>query len=279
MNNSFLYVPKEAEIIERTQESPTIFTLKLRFTDPAIQRNFSYQPGQFNMIYLYGVGEVAISISSDPDNKEFYTHTIRSVGRVTRGLEKLQVGDLIGIRGPYGRGWPLKEAQNKDVIIITGGLGCAPVVAMINYVVQRRNQFGVLKIMQGVKHSNDFIFKKHYAEWEKSPQTQVLISADKATVGWPWYAGRITDLIGQVKLNPENTIAMMCGPEKMLEIATHELLKKKMDAQQIYLSLERNMECAVGHCGHCQFGGLFICKNGPIFAFPEIKELLGVDGF
>lgn len=278
MNRSDIYLPQDAVILERIQESSTIFTLRLRFMDAKAQRNFSFFPGQFNMVYLYGVGEIAISISSDPDNKDYFDHTIRSVGRISKALEKLSIGDSVGVRGPYGRGWPIAEAQNKNVIIITGGLGCAPVVAMINYIIERRPQFGELKIMQGVKHSDDFIFKKHYEEWEKSPNTEVLIAADKAAAGWPWYAGRITDLIQNVNLSPEN-IVMMCGPEKMLEVATHELLKKNIQEQNIYLNMERNMECAVGHCGHCQYGGLFICKNGPVFVLPQIKELLGVRGF
>lgn len=278
MNKPDIYLPEEAEVIERIQESSTIFTLRLRFTNTKKQRSFSFFPGQFNMVYLYGVGEIAISISSDPKNNEFFDHTIRSVGRISRALEKISQGDHIGIRGPYGRGWPITEAQNKNVIIITGGLGCAPVVAMINYIIERRNKFGELKIMQGVKHSDDFIFKQHYEEWQKYLNTEVLIAADKAVSGWPWYAGRITDLIQKVTLSTEN-IVMMCGPEKMLKVAIQELLKKNIQEQNIYLNMERNMECAVGHCGHCQFGGLFICKDGPVFALPQVKELLGVSGF
>ncbi len=279
INNKDIYLPHEAEIVERIQESRTIFTLRFCFTDTNIQKSFIFKPGQFNMVYLYGVGEVAISISSDPDNHEFYDHTIRAVGRVSHALEKLSVGDRVGIRGPYGRGWPIDIAQNKDVIVITGGLGCAPVVAMINYIMERRNQFGTLKIMQGVKHSDDFIFRKRYAEWAKLPHTEVMVAADKTVASWPWYSGRITDLIQNIKQNLEDTIVMMCGPEKMLEVAVQELLKKKANEQQIYLNMERNMECAVGHCGHCQYGGLFICKDGPVFAYPEIKELLGISGF
>lgn len=279
MNNKDIYLPHEAKIIERIQESRTIFTLRLRFTDTRLQKKFSFQPGQFNMLYLYGVGEVAISISSDPDNHEFYDHTIRVIGRVTKGLEKLTVGDYVGIRGPYGRGWPLAKAQKKDVIVITGGLGCAPSVAVIDYIIQRRPLFGALKILQGVKHSDDFIFQQRYAEWQKVPQTEVLVSADKTVATWPWYSGRITDLIQKLSINTENSLVMMCGPEKMMQVAVKELAKKKLKETEIYLSMERNMECAVGHCGHCQYGGLFICKNGPIFSFPEIKELFGVDGF
>src|SRR3990172_6544073 len=155
------HLPLEAEVVERIQESPTIFTLRLRFTDPVKHAAFRFAPGQFNMLYLYGVGEVAISIVSDPEDEALFAHTIRVVGRVTRGLAQLQAGDRLGARGPYGRGWPLKQAEDRDVMIVTGGLGCAPVVSVINYVIRRREKFRRLVIMQGVKHSDDLIFLIH----------------------------------------------------------------------------------------------------------------------
>lgn len=278
-NHTDIYLPEEAKIIERIDETRMIFTLRLRFTNPKTQQNFSFRPGQFNMVYLYGVGEIAISLSSDPDNHEFFDHTIRAVGRVSRGLEKLVPGDCVGIRGAYGCGWPIEKALHKDIVIITGGLGCAPVMGMVDYIIQRRDQFGELKIMQGVKHSDDFIFQKRYAEWEKFPNTEVLVAADKAVDKWPWYSGRITNLIQKINVKPDNVVVMMCGPEKMLAVGVQELLKKQIKAHQIYLNMERNMECAVGHCGHCQYGGLFTCKDGPVFEFSKIKALMNVDGF
>jgi NAD(P)H-flavin reductase len=275
---NFPYVPHEAEIVERIQESPTIFTFRLKFTDPAIQAQFSFQPGQFNMLYLYGVGEVPISIVSDPAHDEFYDHTIRAVGRVTKGLEQLKIGDRIGIRGPYGKGWPLGFAEHKNIIIITGGVGCAPVVSVIHYILARRSQYGNLKILQGLKHSDDFIFHQQYEAWRKIPHTEVWIAADFVGKNWPWYSGRITDMITDLIILPE-TVVMLCGPEIMMQIAVKELLKKGVREENIFLSMERNMECGVGHCGHCQYGGLFICKDGPIFAYPKIKDLFMEPGF
>lgn len=273
------YLPIEAEIIERTQESATIFTLHLRFVDPDYHERFIYYPGQFNMLYLYGVGEVAISIVSDPENKQILTHTIRAIGRVTRALQKLKPMDRIGVRGPYGRGWPLEEVKGKDVLVVTGGLGCAPSVSIIDYILARREQYGNLSILQGVKHSDDFIFKKQYALWQKSPRTEIHIAADQAGPKWPWSVGYVTDMIAKIKLDPENTIVMMCGPEMMMNTAINVLRKKGIPEHQIYLSLERNMECGIGQCGHCQYGGFFICKDGPIFAYSEIKELFHEPGF
>lgn len=273
------YLPHEVTVIERIQESPTVFTLGLQFTDPVLPKQFCFQPGQFNMLYLYGVGEVAISIASDPDNHAAYQHTIRTVGRVTRGLAQVEQGDCLGLRGPFGRGWPLDLATHKDIVIITGGLGCAPVVSVINYMMLRREQFGKLKILQGIKHSDDFIFQQRYDQWAKISDTEVLIAADVSSPGWAWYTGRITDMIRRLTLDVANTLVFMCGPEIMMKVAIKELLLKNIAQQNIFLSLERNMECAIGHCGHCQYGGLFVCKNGPVFAYSEISALFSESGF
>ena len=273
------YLPKEAVIIERVQESHTIFTLRLEFTDPVIQEQYSFQPGQFNMVYLYGVGEVPISIVSDPERETLYDHTIRVVGRVTRGLAELKQGDRVGIRGPFGRGWPLKEAEGRDIMIVTGGLGCAPVVAVIGYVLRRRERYGRLVIMQGVKHADDLLWQQRYEQWAKMPNTEVIVAADKGGKSWPWSIGRVTDLFDRVHIEPQRSIAMMCGPEGMMAAAVNELSVRGMPERAMYLSMERNMQCAVGHCGHCQYGGKFVCKDGPVFSFEEIKPLFGVRGF
>ena len=273
------YLPRAAEIVDRLQESPSIFTLRLRFIDNINNFPFIFYPGQFNMVYLYGVGEVAISIVSDPNEKNTFNHTIRAVGRVTKALQKLQAGDNVGIRGPLGRGWPIEQAREKDVVIITGGLGCAPSVSVINYILTRREQYGNVKILQGVKHSDDFIFRKQYDHWQQSPRTEIFIAADVVGAQWPWLSGRVTDMIQPLELHPENTIAMLCGPEIMMRIAIEALIKKNIPEKNIYLSMERNMECGIGQCGHCQYGGLFICKDGPVFSYPQIKALFSVPGF
>lgn len=277
MNNPYLL--REAAIVERVREAPDIFTLRLRFTEAATQRSYGFEPGQFNMVYLYGVGEVPISIVSDPKDDELYDHTIRAVGRVTRGMAQLRAGDYVGVRGPFGRGWPLAQAQDRDVLIVTGGLGCAPVVSVINYVLKRRARYRRLIIMQGVKHANDLLWRERYAQWARESDVDVIIAADQGAPLWPWRVGRVTDLFDQVHIDAAHTIAMMCGPEMMMRVAVQQLLQRGLDEMAIYLSMERNMQCAVGHCGHCQYGGKFVCKDGPVFAYPEVKALLGVKGF
>ncbi|KTD61764.1 FAD/NAD(P)-binding protein [Legionella spiritensis] len=272
-------LPYPIEIIARTQESPTIFSLEARFTESKHHEYFSFHPGQFNMLYLYGVGEVAISISSDPDEKTYLRHTIRAVGRVTKALQTIKKGDQLGLRGPFGQGWPVHQAQGKDVVIVTGGLGCAPTVSVINYILARRQKYGTLTLLQGVKHSEDFIFRKQYALWQQSPDTHVHIAADQAGPRWPWGIGYVTDMIQSITIDSSKTIAMLCGPEMMMYAAVKALVQKGMAEDNIYLSMERNMACGLGHCGHCQYGGLFVCKDGPVFAYPKIKALFSEKGF
>lgn len=274
-----VYLPRPATIVERIQESHTIFTLRLAFSDASEQSPYRFAPGQFNMLYLDGVGEVAISIVSDPEHETLYDHTIRIVGRVTRGLAQLQAGQRIGVRGPFGRGWPLAQAEGRDVMIVTGGLGCAPVVAVINYIMRRRERFGRLIIMQGVKHADDLLWQARYEQWARMPNTQVIVAADTAGKTWPWRIGRVIDLFDEVKLVPERSIAMMCGPEGMMRAAVQTLAQRGMREDDMFVSMERNMSCAVGHCGHCQYGGKFVCRDGPVFSYREIKPLFGVEGF
>ena len=271
-------IPLEAEVVERVDESPGIFTLSLRLVDNHEHRAYRFEPGQFNMLYLYGVGEIAISIVGDPQHPELLQHTIRNVGRVTRGFAKLAGGDRIGIRGPFGRGWPLAAAQGRDVLVITGGLGCAPVVPVINHVLHRRTQHGKVAILQGVKHSDDLIWRERYEKWDAEPFTQVLLAADVSGPEWRGYRGRVTGLMEQLDIDFANSITMMCGPELMMVAAADRLLERGVGAESIWLSMERNMQCAVGHCGHCQFGEKFICRDGPVFPFSEIQALFGARG-
>jgi NAD(P)H-flavin reductase len=273
------YQPHEAIILERVQEAAGLFTLRLKFTDPKLQDAYSFEPGQFNMLYLYGVGEIPISIVSDPEDSQIIDHTIRVVGRVTRGMNNLKTGDRIGLRGPYGKGWPMLETKQKDVVVVTGGLGCAPVVSVINYIEQRRGEFGHLNIIQGVKHTADFFWKDRYQKWRELPNTTVLLTADVGEALWPWHVGPVTTLFDQLEFDPDNVAVMMCGPEGMMRVVCDHMLDNRVPSSQIFLSMERNMQCAVGHCGHCQYGDKFICKQGPVFSYDKVQTLFYTKGF
>lgn len=272
-------LPHAATVVARTQESPTIFTLQLRLADAAAQAAYRFAPGQFNMLHLFGVGAAPISIMTDPEERTLIGHTIRAAGRVTQGLAALQPGDSLGLRGPFGRGWPLQEMSGRDVVLVTGGLGCAPVVSVIHYILKRRERYGKLVIIQGVKHADDLIWRAQYDRWATLPDTQVLVAASEGGALWPWHVGRVTDLFGLARFDPQRAVAMMCGPQGMMQAAAESLLARGLPASQIYLSMERNMQCAVGRCGHCQFGGAFVCRDGPVFDWAQAAPLLAHRGF
>jgi NAD(P)H-flavin reductase len=272
------HVPWEAVVTDRIQESPTIFTLRLRLTDALLGEHYAFAPGQFNMLYLHGVGEVAISIVSDPYDPMLIDHTIRVVGRVTKGLAQLKVGDYLGLRGPYGKGWPVAQAHGCDILLITGGLGCAPLVAVINYVMLRRESFGRLVIIQGVKHADDLIWRERYAYWRSLPNTEVLLAADQGGRRWSGHVGLVTDLLDCTTVSPA-ALVMMCGPEAMMRAGARKLVAQGLGEDRIYLSMERNMHCAIRQCGHCQFGADFVCADGPVFPYRRVKALLETRGF
>lgn len=279
MKTAMQHIPVAAEVTRRTQESPSVFTLGLRLCDPRQQRAYRFMPGQFNMLYLYGVGEIPISIVSDPESEDELEHTIRVVGRVTRGFDALKIGDRIGLRGPFGRGWPLAHVRGQDLLLLTGGLGCAPLVSVINYVAERRSEFGRVAILQGVKHMDDLIWQDRYAVWAALPDTQVLLAADVAGSSWNWHVGLVTELIDQIAFDVRSARVMLCGPEPMMLASVSKLCDIGVDAAHIWLSMERNMQCAVAQCGHCQMGPKFVCKDGPVFCYPELRPYLGVKGY
>lgn len=272
------YLIQPATIVEKIREAEDIDTYRLRFVDEQMRRRFRFAAGQFNMVYLFGVGEVAISIVSDPEEPETLDHTIRMVGRVTKAIAQLQPGDELGIRGPFGQGWPLDDAQGKDVVIVTGGLGCAPVVGAIEYIFRRRNQYGGVKILHGVKTPHDLLFRERFDVWRQHPDTQVLLTSDQPDKTWHYHVGVVTELFEQVVIDPSRTMVLMCGPEIMMRLGVPILMQRGIPANAIYVSLERHMECGIGLCGHCQLGPYFLCKDGPVMRYDRVASWLGRTG-
>jgi NAD(P)H-flavin reductase len=270
-------LPEPAEIVEKRSFAPDIHAYRLRLVDPAARPRFDFVPGQFNMVYVPGVGEVAISISSDPDDEDL-EHTIRIVGRTTRVIAQLGPGDVLGLRGPYGSGWPLHAARFKDIVVVTGGLGCAPVTGAIDYMFRRRESYGHLTILHGVKKPADLVHRTRFEVWRREPDTTVLLTADQPDRAWRDRSGVVTELFDQIQLDPARTVAFLCGPEVMLHYATSTLHRRGLADDRIFLSLERNMHCAVGICGHCQLGPDFVCKDGPILPYRRVRRFFGVRG-
>ncbi|MEO8048626.1 MAG: FAD/NAD(P)-binding protein [Nitrospirota bacterium] len=269
------YLIHSATIMEKIREAEDIDTYRLRFVDAQVRRTYRFAAGQFNMVYLFGVGEVAISIVSDPDHPELLDHTIRVAGRVTKAIAELQPGDVLGIRGPFGTGWPLDEAQRKDVVIVTGGLGCAPVVGAIEYIFRRRDRFGAVKILHGVKTPHDLLYRERFDAWRRHPDTEVLLTSDQPDKTWHYHIGVVTELFEQVSMDPTKSIVLMCGPEIMMRLGVPILMRRGMSATAIYVSLERHMECGIGLCGHCQLGPYFLCKDGPVMRYDRVAPWLG----
>lgn len=267
-------MPHEAEVVDRRDETDDLFSLKLRFTDPDHQARYRFSPGQFNMLYLPGMGEVPISVVSDPDDAHQIDHTIRKVGSITHNLGRLGIGDRLGLRGPYGRGWPVAEAEGTDLIIVTGGLGCAPSVSLIEFALRRRARYGRIHIIQGVKHANDLIWRERYDAWRQLPDVDVYLTADTGDSFWPWHVGLVTDFFDQIDIDPERSSVIICGPEGMMRAVAKDMLQRTIPAERIWLSMERNMHCAIGFCGRCQLGPKFICRDGPVFPYDELAPYL-----
>lgn len=268
-------VPEPAQIVERDSYGSGIHAFRLRICDPAARPRFDFMPGQFNMVYAPGVGEVAISISSDPEDEDL-EHTIRIVGRTTQVIGRLDVGDFLGLRGPYGVGWPLHEARWKDVLVITGGLGCAPVTGAIDYMFRRRANYGRISILHGVKKPEDLVHRDRFEAWRRHPDTYVGLTSDEPDRAWHDRIGVVTELFEEVDIDPGRTVVFVCGPGVMMRYAVNILRRRGVPVERIYVSMERNMKCAVGLCGHCQLGSEFVCKDGPIFPYPRIAKFLAM---
>ncbi|MCM2272014.1 MAG: FAD/NAD(P)-binding protein [candidate division Zixibacteria bacterium] len=252
----------------------TYDTFTLELTPSHGGAEVSFRPGQFNMLYLYGVGEVPISISGDPSRGNVLVHTTRAVGTVTKVMSKLKVGDLIGVRGPYGTAWPVEEAVGNDVVIIAGGIGLAPLRPALYHILSHRTKYGKVVLLYGTRTPSDILYRKDLEQLRSRFDLEVHVTVDRAMGTWRGNVGVVTNLIPKAPFDPTNTVAMVCGPEIMMRFTVLGLQKRGVALDSIYLSLERNMKCAVGFCGHCQFGPLFVCKDGPVFRYGQVREFL-----
>jgi NAD(P)H-flavin reductase len=265
-------VPWPGVVEQVTKETPDTFTLRVSREDDAEQNAF--QPGQFSMLWVFGVGELPISISGDPADREQLVYTVRSVGKATHALVSQKPGTGIGIRGPFGTGWPMEAAQGRDVIIIAGGIGLAPLRPAIYEVLRNRDRYGRLVVLYGARSPRELLYRKELAAWARQPDTQVLVTVDYGGLGWHGHVGVVTTLFKYARLQPSKSVAMICGPEIMMRFVTRQLEEHGVTAANTYLSMERNMKCAAGFCGHCQYGPHFICKDGPVFPYTQIRPLL-----
>jgi NAD(P)H-flavin reductase len=265
-------VPDPYRVGQVWKETSDTFTLALEPAHGAATSGFS--PGQFSMLYVFGVGELPISISGDPEEPGRLIYTVRSVGQATHALVSRKPGELVGVRGPFGGCTPLAEARAKDVLLVAGGLGLAPLRPAIYYVLRHRKDYGRLIVLYGGRSPRELLYRKEQAAWARQPDTQVMSTVDYGGLSWRGHVGVVTTLFRYVRLQPARTVAMLCGPEIMMRFVTRELQSRGLKESDIYLSMERNMKCAVGFCGHCQYGPYFICKDGPVFPYSKVRSLL-----
>jgi NAD(P)H-flavin reductase len=202
-------------------------------------------------------------------------YTIRSVGAVSQALVSHRTGDAVGMRGPFGTSWPVEMAKGRDVLLVAGGIGLAPLRPAIYHILRKRSAYGRLIILYGARNPKELLFGKELRTWATFPDTQILTTVDYGAPSWRGNIGVVTKLFRQVKIDPEQTLAMMCGPEIMMRFAVRELQDRKIADQRIFLSMERNMKCAAGFCGHCQMGPYFVCKDGPVFSYSEMRRWMG----
>jgi NAD(P)H-flavin reductase len=264
--------PAGYRLSRAVRETPDTFTLTLDPEDGVGEAHF--RPGQFGMLWVFGVGELPISLSGDPERPDRLEVTVRSVGQATHALVNRAIGDGIGVRSPLGVGWPVEAARGRDVILVAGGIGLAPLRPVIYQVLHDRAAYGRLIVLYGARSPRELLYRKELASWARQRETQVLVTVDYGGLSWRGHVGVVTTLFKYARLQPERSLAMVCGPEIMMRYVTRELEGHGLARRDIYLSMERNMKCAVGFCGHCQMGPYFVCKDGPVFSYDRIRPLL-----
>ncbi|MBK5227463.1 MAG: FAD/NAD(P)-binding protein [Actinobacteria bacterium] len=263
--------PRIFRVASKRRETADTVTLAF---DPLEGPQIELRPGQFDMLYAFGIGEVPISMSGMSEGSVL--HTVRAVGAVTRAIYDAGEGDVFGMRGPYGNGWGLEDHPGADVLIVAGGIGLAPLRPAIEHVLAHRELHGKLSVLIGARSPELLIFQDDIARWQARLDAQVRVTIDVAPSEWRGAVGLVTELIPRVSFDPGRTVALVCGPEIMMRAVATDLMDLGVASDQIRISMERNMKCAIGHCGHCQFGPEFVCKDGPIFPYERVESLMRV---
>ena len=264
-------LPQAARVESVRRETHDTLTLQVSPLAGEFQR---FQPGQFSMLYVFGVAELPISISGDPETCPPQSYTVRSVGQATAALVAHQPQAWLGVRGPFGRGWPMQQARGRDLVVIAGGIGLAPLRPVLYQAFRHRGDYGRVILLYGARSPEDVLYRQELRRWEQQPNTQVLTTVDYGGLNWRGNVGVVTTLFRRVRLEPAQTVALVCGPEIMMRYVALELERRGVEQKNIYLSMERNMKCGIGLCGHCQFGPAFTCKDGPVFSYDQLEPWL-----
>ena len=259
------YIPQVVKIKRVIQEAPDVRTF-------FINKKNHFIPGQFLQVSVFGVGEVPISISSAPE-EDYLQFTVKRVGRVTDELFKLQRKDSLGVRGPFGNGFNIKELEKKNLIFVAGGLGIGSLRSLFRYCLNQRKKFSNVSLLYGARTPQDIIYEQELKSLSKETDIATYLTVEKAESSWEGNVGVVTDLLRDIKIKPRNTIALICGPSVMMRFCVNKLLKKGMVKKSILFSLKRHMKCGIGKCGHCYIGEYFVCKDGPVFTLSDLEKL------
>jgi len=263
--------PAPFRVVRRRRELSDTWTLEL---EPVAGERLRVEPGQFTMLYAFGIGEVPISVSGEIGGP--LVHTVRAVGSVSQAICASQPGSVLGVRGPYGNAWPVESVLGSDVVVVAGGIGLAPLRPAVYEVLRRRGGFGEVALLYGSRTPADLLFGKELQRLRGRFDIQVDVTVDAADEGWHGKVGVVPKLIGGARFDPDSAVALVCGPEIMMHFTARALLERGIPAERIYISMERNMRCGLGHCGHCQLGPTLICRDGPIYRYDEMERLMAV---
>jgi NAD(P)H-flavin reductase len=265
-------VPEPFELLSKRQDTTDTWTLELAACSG---EPLEFDPGQFTMLSAGAAGEVPISISGDPDRPERLVHTVRAVGLATQAICAAAPGRILGVRGPFGRSWPVERAEGADVVIAAGGIGLPPLRPAILRMLGRRERYGRLVLLYGGRTPDQLLYLEELAAWSERG-LEVLTTVDSAGPEWLGHVGVVTRLVRRAELDAETSMAMSCGPEVMMRFAVAALREVGVGPERIYASMERNMQCGIGHCGHCQLGPTLICRDGPVYRWSELEPWLTI---
>jgi NAD(P)H-flavin reductase len=264
-------LPMPVRVSRVRRETADVATLEL--TPPSA---FAFIAGQFNMLYMFGLGEVAISLSGDPAEESRIVHTVRAVGAISSAITRLRREHVIGVRGPYGSYWPVVESEGSDIIIVAGGLGLAPLRPVIYRVLAHRERYGRVVVLYGARGPAEILYRRELEAWRRRLDVDITVTVDHAAADWRGNVGVVPALIPRTPIDPDHAVAVVCGPEIMMRFTVDALRQRGLAMDRIFVSMERNMKCAIGLCGHCQFGPAFVCRDGPVFRFDRIAPFFNI---
>jgi len=273
--SSNIYLPHLATITEIEPQTPDTTMLRVVLEDSTLAQSFTYRPGQFAQLSIFGIGECPISIASTPTRKGSLEFCVRAVGQVTNALHELDVGHKIGIRGPYGNSFPLAEIEGQNLLFIGGGIGLAPLRSLINYVLDNREHYGEVELVYGARSPRDLVFKGELNSWGEQEGVTAYLTVDQGDERWRGPVGFVPPFLREIAPSPQEKVAFICGPPIMIKLVMEALEEMEFPPDRIVITLERKMKCGVGKCGRCNIGSKYICRDGPVFTLEQLKVLPG----